>query len=477
MLIRFEASNMRSIAAPVELSMVAVDRDRPEARDQPMIGESLLPVAAIFGPNASGKSNVIAAIAWLRDAVQCSLRAWDDEIPIEPFAFGGWPGRQSEFAIESMIDGVRFEYVLQFDGKVVNYEGLFHYPQKKRRRIFEREGSDLQLQRGLGGLSGTRELLTERTLALSVARRFDEPLVTAFTRELSRIAVLGAVPRGVWPPILQHSGYAFRSTVQWFADSDQLALFDGAAQGLEPRDREQALALLRLADLGIDDVVVDEDDQARRTHRVQLVHKTTGGRAPLEFALESEGTQTWFRLIGPVLSALRQGALLLFDELDASLHPTLSAQLIQLFHDPATNPLGAQLVFTSHDTSLLNHLNRDEVWLTEKGSDGATRLGALAEFAGERVRRSQNLANAYLHGRFGALPQIDQAEFLRGLHGRAELRAGLHQRPEASAARGAGRRSSTSSGRTTIPTWRPRSRWPIGTTPALRYRIRALSYG
>jgi uncharacterized protein len=72
-----------------------------------------------------------------------------------------------------------------------------------------------------------------------------------------------------------------------------------------------------------------------------------------------------------------------------SLHPTLSMQLIRLFHDPATNPAGAQLVFTSHDTSLLNHLNRDEVWLTEKTEGGATRLGALAEFAGERVRRSR----------------------------------------------------------------------------------------
>jgi AAA15 family ATPase/GTPase len=116
-----------------------------------------------------------------------------------------------------------------------------------------------------------------------------------------------------------------------------------------------------------------------------------------------------------VLTALQDGSILLLDELDASLHPTLSAQLIDLFHEPATNPRGAQLIFTSHDASLLNHLNRDEVWLTEKNPDGSTRLGALAEFAGERVRRSQNLENAYLHGRFGALPQLDQTELLRAL--------------------------------------------------------------
>jgi uncharacterized protein len=98
---------------------------------------------------------------------------------------------------------------------------------------------------------------------------------------------------------------------------------------------------------------------------------------PLDFDAESAGTQTWFALIGPVLAA----------------------HLIGLFHDPAANLKGAQLVFTSHDTSLLNHLNRDEVWLTEKTDEGDTRLGALAEFAGERVRKSQDLERSYLNGR------------------------------------------------------------------------------
>ena len=131
--------------------------------------------------------------------------------------------------------------------------------------------------------------------------------------------------------------------------------------------------------------------------------------------MESRGTRAWFELIGPVLSALKSGSLLVIDELDASLHPSLSEELIRLFHDPTTNRHGAQLIFTSHDTSLLNHLNRDEVWLTEKNENGATRLGALADFAGERVRRSQNLERAYLHGRFGALPDVDRTEMLRAL--------------------------------------------------------------
>ena len=99
---------------------------------------------------------------------------------------------------------------------------------------------------------------------------------------------------------------------------------------------------------------------------------------------------------------------LLFDEIGASLHPRLSSQLIELFQDPKTNPHNAQLVFTTHDTSLLNVLNRDEVWLTEKGSDGDSRLTALAEYGTARVRKSVNLERAYLQGRFGAVPEVDQ---------------------------------------------------------------------
>ncbi|WP_204019193.1 AAA family ATPase, partial [Sphaerimonospora thailandensis] len=400
------------------------DRDREEARPAPLLGESLLHVAAVYGPNASGKSNVIAALSWLRDAVQHSLRIWEDEIPVEPFAFGDGPASATELSIEIAINGVRFEYMLEADREHVIYEGLFHYPEKKRRRVFEREELELKLQRGLGGLSGTRELLTHRTLALSIARRFDEPLVSNFTRELLGIQNIGRTlrRRTSFPSGALRSSFS-RPTVRWFEEAnDQLALFDEGDFGARIiGTRQQALALLRLADLGIEDVIIDRqevgypDSEVRTQRRIRLVHKTSEESVPFDWHAESEGTRTWFALIGPVLTALQQGSVVLFDELDASLHPTLSAELLRIFHNPVTNPRGAQLIFTSHDTSLLNYLNRDEVWLTEKRADGSTRLGALAEFAGERVRKSQNLENAYLHGRFGALPQVDQTSLLRAL--------------------------------------------------------------
>ncbi|MGH3975997.1 MAG: hypothetical protein ACRDS9_22100, partial [Pseudonocardiaceae bacterium] len=243
---------------------------------------------------------------------------WDDEIPIEPFAFGAGPSKPSEFIIELTIDGIRFEYVLEANSEKVMYEGLFHYPEKKRRRIFEREGGDLKLQRGLGGLSGTRELLTERTLALSIARRFDEPLVSSFARDLLRTQTQGFPPRrtrgfGVIGERIGYGPAVSRQTWRWFEERDQLSLFGDrelASPSLGGKDREQALALLRLADLGIDDVVIDTQEvsfpdtsDVRTQRRVRLVHRTTEERAPLDFAAESEGTRTWFQLIGPVLTA------------------------------------------------------------------------------------------------------------------------------------------------------------------------------
>jgi AAA15 family ATPase/GTPase len=145
------------------------------------------------------------------------------------------------------------------------------------------------------------------------------------------------------------------------------------------------------------------------------MHRVADQQIPFDFDEESAGTQTWFLLIGPLLTALGEGQTLLFDEIDASLHPRLSARLVELFQDPETNPDNAQLIFTTHDTSLLNHLNRDEVWLTEKGDNGATKLTALAEYGGDKVRRSLNLEKAYLQGRFGAVPELDQHVVRRAL--------------------------------------------------------------
>lgn len=423
MLIRFEVENFRSINDPVSLSMVAIDQEREAARRMDRVGHSLVTRAGIYGPNASGKSNVLAAFAWLRRAVATSMRNWDEAIPVEPFAFGDGRDRDTSFALDMAVAGVRFEYLLDVNHSRVSYEALFHYPSGRRRRVFEREENDIVLQRGLGQLAGTRSVLTDRSLALSIMRRFGEPLTSSFITSLLESTVMGPVlgqgPRR-WPMSSRATLQRFELVEDGQDEQTQPLFFDADSAGGE--DRERAMALIRLADIGVSDVRVQkvpfrgaDEQRAVISRRPQLVHSAAGEDVPFDYDRESEGTRAWFSMVGPLLDVLDRGSLALFDELDASLHPTLTAQVLRLFESPELNPHGAQLVFTSHDTSLLNHLNRDEVWLTQKRSDGSTELGALADFAGGSVRRSQNIERGYLSGRFGALPDVSSPSVLRAL--------------------------------------------------------------
>ena len=427
MLLRFEVSNHRSIMQPIELSMIAVDNDRPAARTFELLDEHVLTIAGIYGPNASGKTNLLAALAWLSSAVSSSLRVWDTFVPREPFRFAGGVSLVSSFKVELMVSGIRYAYHLELNDAAIQFEGLYSYPERRRRTLFIRTGEDLRFQRGLANLAATKELLTPTTLALSAAMRFDRDEIGHFGRALAAIKVHGTLRSSM----IHRRGFA----IGGFGPSSTERLFDANAahrqqslfenEGVGHGDaRASALALLQFADLGIDDVEfveepaegVDGVDQRRPDRRrLRLLHRVADQQVPFDLDEESAGTQTWFRLIGPMLSALQSGQILLFDEIDASLHPRLSARLVELFQDPETNPLGAQLIFTTHDTSLLNHLNRDEVWLMEKGRDGASSLTALAEFGGDAVRRSMNLEKAYLSGRFGAVPELDQFVLRRAL--------------------------------------------------------------
>ena len=411
MLLRFQVANHRSILDPVELSMVAVDEDRAAARRFDRLSERVLTVAGIYGPNASGKSNVLEAIAWLSHAVAVSLKGWEEFIPRDPHRFGTGPESPSMFDVDFVANGVRYGYRLEVDDSVVLYESLQSYPERRRRTLFEREEDQIQFRRGLTRASGIQDLLTSTTLALSAAVRLGDPEIKSAGRAIAGIGALGLDRR--W-------GRRFFPIVH----DSSLRLFLGERGAREApalgtsTSRATILELLRFADPGIDEIEIVESDEHSRIgprRRLRFVHQVEDEPVLFELDDESAGTQTWFHLLGPALGALQRGRILLFDEIDASLHPRLSARLLELFRDPKTNPHGAQLVFNSHDTSLLNVLNRDEVWFTEKEVDSSTNLTALAEFGGDQVRRSLNLERAYLQGRFGAIPEIDQVDMRSAL--------------------------------------------------------------
>jgi hypothetical protein len=418
MLLRFEVSNFKSIFEPVEFSMMALDSERSSVRRFDALNEGVLCVAGVYGPNASGKTNLVESLAWLSFAVRSSLISFDEVIPREPFKFGNGPTSPTSYRVEMIVDGVRYEYRLELSDSRILSEALYSFPFVKRRKLFERKDMELTFRRGLKGLTGTRELMTPTTLVLSAAVRLDDEEIRPFGVALGSITQVGLRRRTSIPRVLDR--YLPAVTESLFLSTNpalQASLFeDGSSTRLSERD--QALELLRFADLGIDDIRVVEDGGSNsdevptglrdNRRQIRFIHRIADQAMPFEWREESAGTRTWFHLLGPMLGALNRGGILLIDEVEASLHPRLSACLIELFESPDSNPKNGQLIFTTHDTSLLNFLNRDEVWFTERSKDGSTVLTALADFAGDKVRKSLNLERAYLQGRFGAVPEFDQ---------------------------------------------------------------------
>lgn len=201
--------------------------------------------------------------------------------------------------------------------------------------------------------------------------------------------------------------------------------------------REAALSLLRAADLGVvgvnkhepdaelkakigkvmrvlNDDEEDDDSVSVEAMRFALEHQAGSSSCELDSYDESLGTLIWLGLVGPVIEAMSTGSVLLVDELDASLHPALVSRLIALFDDPDTNPLRAQLIFNTHDVTVLGDsadprlIERDQIWFTEKESDGSSRMYALSDFS---PRKNEAIARRYLAGRYGGVPILSDSQF------------------------------------------------------------------
>lgn len=426
MLLRFRVSNFLSIRDEQELSLIALDAHPDLAMAPvPRSRHSVLPVAAIFGANASGKSNVVHALDFMREAVLESHQRWKPGagVPRKSFLFDdAGRTRSSTFAVDIAVEGVRYEYGFAVDDHRVTEEWLHSFPEGKPRRLFERE-ADQPIHFG-PSLKGRRALVAD------VVRPNSLFLSAAAANNHAQLA-----PLYRW----------FRSGCRLVTESDAPGRLEHTLHELEERDRDRLLALLEYADFGVSDIQVEQRqmpaEQAEKfvawletvdpAHAdnldpkqlsmppdVRLVHHPGGAALPLRS--ESSGTRTWLELLGPVTSTLREGACLVVDELDARLHPELAGQLVGLFQDPSTNPNGAQLVFNTHDATLLKktsaaRLHRDQVWFTEKDQDSATRLFPLTEY---RVRDTlDDVEGRYLKGRYGALPFFDEELLTSLTHG------------------------------------------------------------
>jgi len=415
MLLSFRTANHRSLRTEQQLLLTPAYAEQ----NGPGTTWQAVPVVAIFGPNASGKSNLLDAIRYMAHVVRWSFRENEpgEGMRRNPFALSA--DEPSTYVVDLLLDGVRYTYGFSIDDVAVVEEWLYSYPQKRGRKIFERTADGFTY--GVHtpeSVKSLEELVEPNVLLLSVGARARQDMLRPVYRWF-------AVQR--FRPPAGGRGLPMRTRLDHLEES-----------GLQDR----ITALMRAADTGIDGFeIVEESDEEwalrvaalpqnlrgrfspRRQARLLFKHRCDAGEFVLPLDEESEGTQQMFHLAVSVLPVLGSGGVLLADELDASMHTYLSAKLIQLFQEPVTNPYGAQLIFTSHDSALLGRvqgrdvLRRDQIWFTEKDADGGTQVYPLTDF---KPRKEDNRERRYLTGRYGAVPNVDDELFAAALATRVD---------------------------------------------------------
>lgn len=484
MLLRFRCKNFRSIREEQELSLIAAktrtDEKSESLIDTPFDDLKLLRCVAIYGANASGKSNVLAALSAFSQIVSQSHRLWKPYGPIPayaPFLLDEISRTEgTEFEIGFLIDSSTYKYGFRFDQTAFHEEWLIDTTGRDK-VLFRRTTEDPQRvkRRGVEDLRAFTALPARKKIADSKGRSVEflaaiDALTTVsfpnrnLGKTLGESRHLDGIRLDVRPnslflsaaaqknhPVLSRICAYLSDALEAIRGQDISSLMTRtAATCSEGGRREQIAKMMEFADIGIHDLEVAPLDISRqdtqpisnlgsyasllslkyahpefypedqfpnmppdgsslpRKFEIRMTHQGAEGKLyPLESPQESEGTLAYFSILGPLLDGLRDGKLLMIDELESSLHPALARELVRVFNSVDLNPKGAQIIFTTHSTNLLDLelLRRDQIWFTEKERDGATRLYPLSDY---QPRTNQNIEAGYLGGRFGAIPFLDE---------------------------------------------------------------------
>lgn len=423
MLIEFTVKNYRSIKEEQVLSLVKSKNDELSDTNSfspnALKNTSLVRSAVIYGANAAGKSNIIRAMLKMETIVResASLSQEGDELPVTPFLFDEKTSSEpSEFEMVFIKEGIRYQYGFTATKTNILEEWLIAFPKGRAQRWFSRIYDEKKKRANYkfgDSLTGKKSVWKSATrvnaLFLSTAVQLNseqlKPVFNWFKENLRLSTVIGG-----WGP-----GYT-------------VSLCD------EEKGKDKILTFLNAADLNIHDIQIGKEkfdpdslpdkipDSAKEEIIKQLknkdiiniktIHKTTTDKLiPLELDEESEGTQQVFSLAGPWLDVLENGYTLVIDELHNNLHPKLVKYLVSLFHSNKTNPHNAQLIFTTHETSILNQdvFRRDQIWFCEKDKIQSTSLYPLTDFSPRKGR--ENIESGYLSGRYGALPFVRELNF------------------------------------------------------------------
>jgi AAA15 family ATPase/GTPase len=420
MLVQFTVGNYRSFDQPQTFSMVAtnlVARDAVVDANNVFAASDdldLVKTAAIYGANASGKSNLIDAFAFMRRFVLESSTGYqaEQQIEVQPFKLKvGQERKPSFFEAIFFVGRHRYRYGFQADKKRVVSEWLYHVPSKRERKLFHRELQSFDLAKTFREGNSLSERTRQNALFLSVVAQFNGTVAQRVLSWFGRAGTSGALGN---PSVRRYSTDYFQDPIYRDAIVDFVKAMDLGIAGMEMDDATSG---------GIDDVTIGREKPSPRRNQLPKIRTQhtkfdeKGAAVASElFNLDSEeshGTRKLFLLAGPLLDMLLNGRTLFVDELDARLHPLITSTIIKLFNSERTNAKNAQLIFTTHDTNLLDRklLRRDQIWFVEKDSQAATHLYSLAEY---KVRNDASFEKDYVSGRYGAIPFLGDFQSIVG---------------------------------------------------------------
>ena len=442
MLLRFGVANHRSIRDYQELFLSASRRIKREGLviPVPTLKEAAVPVAAVYGPNAAGKSNLIDAMDEMRRGVVQSHKSLDatDRIRRAPFRLDdASEARPTRFDCTFTVGGrsaegrgsdrpeTVYEYGFEYTATEFCKEWLYRIVRKERqstRILFERETQDGEVRVKVGSrLPGENRTIANLTrpnsLFLSAAAQNNHPLLTELYRYFVERWVF--IPEGEvvheTSIVDRLAGYEHLERLVELINQADVGI--GRIDVKDEKHSEDVFGVVRdivqiaeerFGDLNKDGSLKESSfGEMRFRKQLLFIHSTSKGDArTLGYGSQSKGTRTLISLLIPALEALSQGSLLVVDELDTSLHPNLARAFVSLFNKESSNPRGAQLVFSTHDVTLLGSgvIRQDEIWMTDKNREGASEFTPLTDF---KLRSRDDIEKAYRDGRLGGVPAAD----------------------------------------------------------------------
>ena len=406
MLIEFQVGNFLSFKDTVTFSMIASDINSQDTElDENNVFSineelKLLKTTAIYGANASGKSNLAKAFSFMKYFVINSFKEmqFTDDIPIEPFRLSTeTEDKPSFFQATFYLNKKNYKYGFEVAKNKVVREWLFFQANTKESQLFQRDGNKFTINaKSFKEGFNLEEKTKHNSLFVSVVAQFNGKISAEIIKWFANYQVVSG------------SG-----TQDDLYRKFTLKLFES------PLIKKDSIKLIKDLDLSIQDINISKEELSlENLFSIQTSHEKYNENGEIigfeKFDLEkneSEGTKKLFYFSALLLNALRYSQVLIIDELDARLHPIITHKIIELFNSKKYNPKSAQLIFMTHDTNLLNSnlfssrlLRRDQIWFTEKNQQGATDLYSLAEY--DDIAEDASFEADYIRGRYGAIPFI-----------------------------------------------------------------------